>query len=206
MATIKNYRNGEWVASKSKRTLDVVNPATTKVLARVPVSTREEVNEAIQSAKEAYEDWRETPPLTRARYMFTLKSLMEEHFEEVSCILVQEHGKVIDEGRGEVRRAIECVEHAAGIPTLMMGYNLETIASGMDEECILQPLGVFCCLPPSNMTYADVLAAAKMLEERMEKFYSEAGQKISFIPVVSRVYKRNARDKARALRRASVLS
>ena len=125
---IKNYVNGEWVASKSTKTLDVVNPATTEVLARVPMSTREEVDEAIRYAKEAFEEWRETPPLTRARYMFTLKNLMEEHFEEVSQILTKEHGKTIDESRGEIRRAIETVEHAAGIPTLMMGYNLETIA------------------------------------------------------------------------------
>jgi len=150
VAVIKNYVNGEWVPSRSTRTLDVVNPATTEVLARVPISTREEVEEAVQYAKQAYEDWRETPPLTRARYLFTLKNLMEEHFEEVSRILVQEHGKTIDEGRGEVRRAIECVEHAAGIPTLMMGYGLENVAPGLDEDCLLQPLGVFCCLPPSN--------------------------------------------------------
>jgi len=147
---IKNYVNGEWVASKSTKTLDVVNPATTEVLARVPMSTREEVDEAIRYAKEAFEEWRETPPLTRARYMFTLKNLMEEHFEEVSQVLTKEHGKTIDESRGEIRRSIECVEHAAGIPTLMMGYNLETIAPGLDEECILQPLGVFTCLPASN--------------------------------------------------------
>ncbi len=147
---IRNYVNGEWIASKSTRTLGVVNPATTDTLARVPMSTREEVEEAIQYAKEAFEEWRETPPLARARYMFTLKNLMEEHFEEVSQILTKEHGKTIDEARGEIRRAIECVEHATGIPTLMMGYNLETVAPGLDEECILQPLGVFACLPPSN--------------------------------------------------------
>jgi malonate-semialdehyde dehydrogenase (acetylating)/methylmalonate-semialdehyde dehydrogenase len=147
---IRNYVNGEWVASKSTKTLDVVDPATTEILARVPMSTKEEVDQAIQLAKEAYEEWKETPPLTRGRYMFTLKSLMEEHFEEASQILTKEHGKTIDESRGEIRRAIECVEHAAGIPTLMMGYNLESIAPGLDEECVLQPLGVFACLPPSN--------------------------------------------------------
>ena len=147
---IRNYVNGEWVASKSTKTLDIVNPATTEVIARVPMSTKEEVEEAIRYAKEAYEEWRETPALTRARYMFTLKNLMEEHFEGVSQILTKEHGKTMDESRGEIRRAIECVEHAAGIPTLMMGYNLEAIAPGLDEECILQPLGVFACLPPSN--------------------------------------------------------
>jgi malonate-semialdehyde dehydrogenase (acetylating)/methylmalonate-semialdehyde dehydrogenase len=150
ISVLKNYVNGEWVASKSTNTLDVVNPATTEVLARVPMSTKEEVLEAIQYAKEAYEEWKEVPPLTRARYMFTLKNLLEEHFEEVSQILTKEHGKTIDEARGEIRRAIECVEHTAGIPSLMMGYGLETIAPGLDEDCLLQPLGVFACLPPSN--------------------------------------------------------
>jgi malonate-semialdehyde dehydrogenase (acetylating)/methylmalonate-semialdehyde dehydrogenase len=147
---IRNYVNGEWIASKSTKTLDIVNPATAETIARVPMSTKAEVDEAIQYAKEAYEEWRETPPLTRGRFMFTLKGLMEEHFEELSQILTKEHGKTIDESRGEIRRAIECVEHAAGIPTLMMGYSLETIAPGLDEECVLQPLGVFACLPPSN--------------------------------------------------------
>jgi len=69
--------------------------------------------------------------------MFTLKNLMEEQFEEVSCILTREHGKTIDEARGEIRRAIECVEHSAGIPTLMMGYGLESIAPGLDETRLL---------------------------------------------------------------------
>jgi malonate-semialdehyde dehydrogenase (acetylating)/methylmalonate-semialdehyde dehydrogenase len=82
------------------------------VLARVPLSTREDVEEAIRYAVEAYEEWRETPPLTRARYMFTLKNLMEEHFEGVSKILTKEHGKSLDELRGEVRRAIECVHES----------------------------------------------------------------------------------------------
>ncbi len=150
IAVLKNYVNGEWVESESTRTLDVVNPATTEILARVPMSTKEEVDEAIQYARDAYEEWKETPPLTRARYMFTLKNLMEERFEQLSQILTKEHGKTIDEARGEVRRAIECVEHTAGIPTLMMGYGLESIAPGLDEDCILQPMGVFACLPPSN--------------------------------------------------------
>src|SRR5208283_834079 len=90
---IRNYVNGEWIPSKSTKTLNIVNPATTEIMARVPMSTKAEVDEAIQYAKEAYEEWRETPPLTRARYMFTLKSIMEEHFEEVSQILTKEHGK-----------------------------------------------------------------------------------------------------------------
>ncbi len=150
MEAIKNYINGEWVDSKSTQLLDVVNPATTEVLAQVPLSTPEEVGTAIQAAGDAYGEWRETPPVTRARYMFTLKDLMEEQFEELSRVIVEEEGKCIDEARGEVRRGIENVEVAAGIPSLMMGYNLEDIALGIDEECVRQPLGVFCVIPPFN--------------------------------------------------------
>ena len=150
MRVIPNYVNGEWVASTSTELLDVVNPATTEVMARVPLSTAQEVQMAIRAAKDAFPEWRETPPVTRARYLFRLRDLMEDEFEDLARTIVQEEGKCIDEARGEVRRAIENVEVAAGIPSLMMGYNAEDIAVGIDEECVRQPMGVFCCIPPFN--------------------------------------------------------
>jgi malonate-semialdehyde dehydrogenase (acetylating)/methylmalonate-semialdehyde dehydrogenase len=147
---LKNYIGGEWVASQSSEILGVHNPATGEVMAQVPLSTAEEVNKAVAAAKEVFQEWRETPPLVRARYMFRLKALMEENFEELARTVTKEHGKIIDEARGEVRRAIENVEAAAGIPSLMMGYNAEDIAVGIDEDCVLQPVGVFCCVAPFN--------------------------------------------------------
>jgi malonate-semialdehyde dehydrogenase (acetylating)/methylmalonate-semialdehyde dehydrogenase len=147
---IKNYIDGQWVESKSTETLVVENPATTEVLAHVPLATPSEVKTAIQAASNAFQEWRETPPLTRARYMFRLKDLMEEHFEDLARTIVEEGGKCFDEARGEVRRGIEQVEVAAGIPSLMMGYNLEDIAVGIDEYVIRQPLGVFCVIAPFN--------------------------------------------------------
>lgn len=147
---LKNYIDGYWLESQSTRLLDVHNPATGEVIAQVPMSTTDEVNEAVAAAKAAFEEWRETPPYTRARYMFRLRNLMEERFEDLAQIIVKEHGKIIDEARGEVRRAIENVEVAAGVPSLMMGYNLEDVAQGIDEECIFQPAGVFCCVAPFN--------------------------------------------------------
>jgi malonate-semialdehyde dehydrogenase (acetylating)/methylmalonate-semialdehyde dehydrogenase len=147
---LKNYIGGDWVASQSSEIQDVHNPATGEVIAQVPLSTVEEVNQAVTAAKEAFQEWRETPPLVRARYMFRLKELMEENFEDVARTSVKEHGKILDESRGEVRRAIENVEMATGIPSLMMGYNAEDIALGIDEECVLQPVGVFCCVAPFN--------------------------------------------------------
>lgn len=147
---LKNYIGGEWVESQSDEVLDVGNPATGEVIAQVPLSTVEEVNRAVSAAAEAFQEWRETPSLVRARYMLRLKVLMEEHFEDLACAIVKEHGKIIDEARGEVRRAIENVEVAASVPSLMMGYNAEDIAAGIDEECVLQPVGVFCCVAPFN--------------------------------------------------------
>lgn len=147
---LKNYIDGEWLASQSDEVLDVGNPATGEVIAQVPLSTVEEVNRAVSAAAEAFQEWRETPPLVRARYMFRLKALMEEHFEDLARAIVKEHGKIVDEARGEVRRAIENVEVAASVPSLMMGYNAEDIAVGIDEECVLQPVGVFCCVAPFN--------------------------------------------------------
>jgi malonate-semialdehyde dehydrogenase (acetylating)/methylmalonate-semialdehyde dehydrogenase len=150
--SLKNYIGGEWVESRGE-ILDVVNPATCKVVAKVPISTKDEINKAVEIAGEAFPDWRRTPPLARARCLFRLKQLMEEHFEELSRIQTMEHGKTIDESRGETRRGIENVEVAAGIPSLMMGYNLEDIASGIDEYVVRQPLGVFGIIPPFNFPF-----------------------------------------------------
>ena len=149
---LKNYIDGDWVESDGE-TKDIVNPATGKVIATVPISTEDEINEAVAAAKEAFPDWRRTPPLARARCLFRLKELLEENFEELSRIQTMEHGKTIDESRGETRRGIEMVEVATGIPSLMMGYNLEDIASGIDEYLIRQPLGVFGIIAPFNFPF-----------------------------------------------------
>jgi malonate-semialdehyde dehydrogenase (acetylating)/methylmalonate-semialdehyde dehydrogenase len=115
----------------------------------MPISTKEEINEAVEAAKEAFHDWRRTTPLARTRILFRLKELLEENFEEVSRIQTMEHGKTIDESRGETRRGIENVEVACGIPTLMQGYYSEDIASGIDEWVIPTPTGVFGSSGPS---------------------------------------------------------
>ena len=149
---VKNFVDGEWAESKGE-IRDVVNPAKYEVIAKVPISTKDEIDAAVEAAKAAFPDWRRTTPLARARCLFRLKELLEEHFEEVSRVQTQEHGKTIDESRGETRRGIENVEVACGIPTLMMGYNLEDIASGIDEYLIRQPLGVFGIIGPFNFPF-----------------------------------------------------
>lgn len=149
---IKNYIGGEWVESKGELR-DVVNPATCKAIAKVPISTKGEIDAAVQAAKEAFPDWRRTTPLARSRLLFRLKELLEENFEEVSRIQTQEHGKTIDESRGESRRGIENVEVACGIPTLMQGYYSEDVASGIDEWVIPTPQGVFGVIGPYNFPF-----------------------------------------------------
>ncbi len=149
---VKNYIDGEWIELKGDQA-DVVNPATCKLIAKVPISNSEDVKRAVDSANEAFPEWRRTPPLARARCLFRLKELMEQQFEKLSRIQTMEHGKTIDESRGETRRGIENVEVATGITSLMMGYNLEDIASGIDEYVVRQPLGVFGIICPYNFPF-----------------------------------------------------
>ena len=149
---VKNFIGGEWVDSKGE-IVDVVNPATGKTIGKVPISTKEEINTAVEAAREAFPDWRRTTPLARTRTLFRLKELLEENFEEISRIQTMEHGKCIDESRGETRRGIENVEVACGIPTLMQGYYSEDIAHGIDEWVIPTPLGVFGIIGPFNFPW-----------------------------------------------------
>ncbi len=147
---IRNYIDGEWIDSQSTSFTDIYNPAKGEKIALFPVGTATDVDMAVQAAKAAFPYWRETPPLTRARYLFRLKEAFEENFDEISRTLTIEHGKAIDEARGEVRRMIENVEHATGVTTLMCGYTLEDVAQNIDCYGHRQPLGVFGCIAPYN--------------------------------------------------------
>lgn len=147
----RNYVGGKWIDPASAKLLDVINPATAKSIGQVVMSTKDDVARAVDAAQAAFPAWRATPPIDRARYMFRLKELLEQHFEELARIITQDHGKTIEDARGEMRRCIENVEVAAGIPTLMMGYGLEDgAARNIDEYVIRQPLGVFAAICPFN--------------------------------------------------------
>jgi malonate-semialdehyde dehydrogenase (acetylating) / methylmalonate-semialdehyde dehydrogenase len=148
--TIPNYIGGAWVRPAASDSLPLTNPATGESLGRVPLSGAADVDAAVQAARAAFPAWRATPPVVRARYLFRLKTLLEEHFDEIAGIVTQENGKTIDESRGSVRRGIENVEHACGIPTLMMGSTLEDVATGIDCEFVRQPMGVFAAITPFN--------------------------------------------------------
>src|SRR5206468_4085232 len=150
MKTLQNYVGGEWVAPQSADYLDLTNPATGEALGKVPLSGARDVDAAVAAAQAAFLKWRQVPPVVRARYLFKLKYLMEEHFDEIATTVTREHGKTLAEARGSVRRGIENVEHACGIPALMMGKTLEDVASGIDCEYMRQPLGVFAAVTPFN--------------------------------------------------------
>ena len=152
--TLRNFIDGEWVEPQTDRFLEVDDPASAESIATVPCSTKADVDKAIAAAQDAYWDWRSTPPVTRARYLFKIKDLLEKNFEELARITTQEHGKAIDEARGETRRSVETVEVATGVTSLMMGYNLEDgAAKNIDEMVVRQPLGVGACITPFNFPF-----------------------------------------------------
>ena len=148
---LQNYIGGKWVTPQSVEYLDVTNPASGALLGQVPLSGAKDVDQAVSAANSAFPSWRTTPPLDRARYLFTVRELMEQRFEDLAHLVTLEHGKVLEDARGSVQRAIENVEVASGIPSLLMGYGLEDgAASGIDEDVVRQPLGVFAAICPFN--------------------------------------------------------
>ena len=148
--TLMNYVNGQWQKSSASQHLEVHNPATAEVLGLVPLSPASEVDQAAQAAAQAFAQWRRVPATQRIQYLFKLKVLMEEHYEELSRSVTIENGKVLDDARGEMRRAIENVEVACGIPIMMLGDFAEDIARGIDEYMIRQPVGVAAIIAPFN--------------------------------------------------------
>ena len=148
--TIQNYVGGRWVASDATRFGEVRNPANDQLLARVPLGGAADVDRAVQAALKAYPAWRATPPVQRIKPLFKLKTLMEQHFEDLARVCTREHGKTLEESRSSVRRAIDNVDNALAIPQMMQGTSLEDIATGIDCHTVRQPLGVFAAITPFN--------------------------------------------------------
>ena len=147
---LQNYIGGAWTASQATDFVNVHNPALGAVIAKTPLSTRADLDAAVQAAAKAFPAWRDTPVVQRARAMFKFVNLLEQHFEELARTVTTEHGKTIDESRGSVRRGIECVEVACGAPSLMMGYGLEQIATNVDSSVVRHSLGVVAAITPFN--------------------------------------------------------
>ena len=147
---LKNFINGEWVSSTSTESMDVPNPATGEILAKVPISNTADFEKAVKVADEAFEDWSNTPVPRRARLMFKYQQLLVDNWEELAEIITKENGKSLSEARGEVLRGIENVEFAAGAPSLMMGEQLPDIATGVESGMYRYPIGVVGGITPFN--------------------------------------------------------
>ncbi|WP_424475286.1 CoA-acylating methylmalonate-semialdehyde dehydrogenase [Oceanobacillus kimchii] len=147
---VKNYIGGEWIDSRTEKTEDVFNPATGEVIAQVPISTSEDVNNAIEVANDAFKTWKEVPVPKRARILFKYQQLLVEHWDELAQLITVENGKNYTEAYGEVQRGIENVEFATGAPSLMMGEQLPSIATDLESGVYRYPIGVIGGITPFN--------------------------------------------------------
>jgi malonate-semialdehyde dehydrogenase (acetylating)/methylmalonate-semialdehyde dehydrogenase len=148
--TLLNHVGGEWRSAHAGATVPILNPATGEILAAMPLSESHDVDSAVRAASAAFASWRRTPPGERIQPLFRLKALLDAHLNELARIITQECGKTLAESEAELKRGIENVEVAAGIPSLLLGASLEDIASGIDETMIRQPVGVVGIITPFN--------------------------------------------------------
>jgi malonate-semialdehyde dehydrogenase (acetylating)/methylmalonate-semialdehyde dehydrogenase len=147
---IKNFINGKWMEAQTSQYEQVINPATGEVIANVPLSSRQDIEQAVVASREAFEAWRETSITERSRLMFKLHALLLEHQEELAELITKENGKTYHEAYAELLRGFESVEFACGIPTLMMGDNLSNVSQGIDTQMVRFPLGVVAGITPFN--------------------------------------------------------
>ena len=147
---LANFVDGGWSRSGSSQSLEVTDPATAEVIARVPLSTPDEVDAAVQTAARAFPEWSATPVTARVQHLFRLKRLLEEHLDELARTVTRECGKTLSESAGELRRGTENVEVACGAPSLMQGYNNTDIGGGITEHLFREPLGVVAAITPFN--------------------------------------------------------
>ncbi len=147
---LKNYMDGKWIESQAKEFLDVENPSTGNFIGKVPLSTVDEVNHSINSARTAFPGWSNTPVPRRTDYLYEMLNLMRQHGEKVVRVLTEEMGKSIPDSRAEVKRAIQNIEAACGAPILQQGEKMIGSAPDIDGEIIRLPIGVFAAITPFN--------------------------------------------------------
>ncbi len=147
---LDNYVAGAWTPASGADELDVTNPATGEVLARVPLSAASDLDAAVRAAREALPAWRAVSVIARARVLFGLREGLEARREDLARSVTAEMGKTIGDARAEVARMIEMVECACAIPTTMQGRILEDVATNVDAETVRQPVGVCAAIVPFN--------------------------------------------------------
>ncbi|MGO2240381.1 MAG: CoA-acylating methylmalonate-semialdehyde dehydrogenase [Halomonas sp.] len=148
MSVISHLINGELV--KGQRTLDVTNPSTGAVIRQVSDASAADVEKAIDAAQAAFPAWRDTPPAKRAQVMYRFKQLLEEHADRIVQLVSEEHGKTPEDAMGELKRGIENVEYACGVPELLKGEYSHNAGPGIDAWSNFQPLGVVAGITPFN--------------------------------------------------------
>jgi malonate-semialdehyde dehydrogenase (acetylating) / methylmalonate-semialdehyde dehydrogenase len=147
---LKFLADGKWLDSKSDKYMDIFDPSTGEVIAQTPCCTQEEVNFAIESAKNAFPGWSQTPAFKRIQVLFNFRDLLIKNMDELTHIVAREHGKVWDEAKGDVLKVKEPVEYACGIPTLMMGESMMNTSTGYDTVLYYESVGVFAGIVPFN--------------------------------------------------------
>jgi malonate-semialdehyde dehydrogenase (acetylating) / methylmalonate-semialdehyde dehydrogenase len=150
MRTIEHWIGGGETTGSSTRHGVVWNPATGQEQAHVLLAEPADVDAAVQAAAKAFDDWRDVGVLRRARVMFAMRGLIEANMDELAGIVADEHGKTVDDAKGEITRGLEVVEFAAGIPTLLKGEFSEQVATDVDSYSFRQPLGVVAGITPFN--------------------------------------------------------
>lgn len=150
METLKYFVGGEYRESKTTKYSDIYNPSTGEVVAKAPCCTKEEVEEAIAIANEAYKTWSKVPVIKRTQIMYKIRELILKYMDELTLLVAQEHGKVLSEAHGDVLKAQEGTELACSMPTLMMGESLLNTSTGFDTVLYREPLGVFAGITPFN--------------------------------------------------------
>ena len=148
--SVKVYTNGSWEDAPGRTLHPITNPATGEVIAQVPYANADDVDRTARAAHAAFLKWREVPVVERVQVFYRYKDLLEKHAGEIARILSTENGKTLDDATGSVRRAIQMVEVACGMPSLMMGHSLENVSKGIDCQTIRQPLGVCAGITPFN--------------------------------------------------------
>ncbi len=150
MKTLQPFINGAFVESKAQKYTDAYDPSTGEVIAKTPCCTADEVNAAIDAAKEAFVTWSKTPVLKRVQVLYNVRDLIVKHLDELTYLVAKEHGKVWEEAKGDVLKAKEGTEQAIAAPSLMMGESLMDASSGFDTVLYREPMGVFAGIIPFN--------------------------------------------------------
>ncbi|NVM45563.1 MAG: CoA-acylating methylmalonate-semialdehyde dehydrogenase [Candidatus Lokiarchaeota archaeon] len=150
MDNLKNYINGNFVDSNSNQFNDFMNPALDEPIGKVPISTKDEVDEVVKVAKEAFKKWRKVPGIERIQPFLRLLTIFKENIEELTELIVINHGKEWNAAKGEIIRTYQMIEASLAVPEYQKGQYMSNIAEGIDEYTILEPMGVFIMIPPFN--------------------------------------------------------